>query len=127
MKMLYITSLSGKRVNGFMRSAIVAARQLGLEFVMACNMDSADKAGYAEDCEMYGIRTVHIDFDKNPLGRKNLKARRQLLQLMRKEKFDFVQCNTPVGGGNWPYLRKTSKDSLCHLYGARVSFLGRCS
>ena len=49
MKLLYITSLSGKRVNGFMRSAILAATELGIDFTMACNMDEADKLGYAAD------------------------------------------------------------------------------
>ena len=42
MKLLYVTSLSGVRINGFMRSAIVAAKSLGIEFTMACNMDDAD-------------------------------------------------------------------------------------
>ena len=51
MKLLYITSLSGKRINGFMRSALVAAKKVGLDVTMACNMDMADKEGYAQDCK----------------------------------------------------------------------------
>lgn len=98
MKMLYITSLSGKRINGFMRSAVIAARNLGIEFVMACNMTYADKELYDIDCKTYGIKAVHIDFDKNPLGKSNINAKIQLLALMKREKFDFVQCNTPIGG-----------------------------
>lgn len=46
--MLYVTSLSGKRINGFVRSAILAAKELGIDFTMACNMDDADKEGYEE-------------------------------------------------------------------------------
>ena len=98
MKLLYVTSLSGVRINGFMRSAIVAAKSLGIEFTMACNMDDADMELYNEDCKEYGIKTVHIDFDRNPLGKKNLLAKKQLFQLMEKEKFDAVHCNTPIGG-----------------------------
>lgn len=99
MKLLYITSLSGLRINGFMRSAIVAARDIGIEFTMACNMDHADKRLYAEDCEYYGIKAVHIDFDRNPVLPKNYTiARKQLTELMKKEHYDVVHCNTPIGG-----------------------------
>ena len=98
MKLLYITSLSGKRVNGFMRSAILAAKQLGFEFVMACNTNGSDKEGYEEDCKSYGIRLEHICFNRNPFSSQNIKAYQQLLELMKKEHFDIVHCNTPIGG-----------------------------
>lgn len=98
MRILYVTSLSGRRINSFMRSAIIAARQLGYEFTIACNMDGADKVLYAEDCETYGIRAVHVDFVRNPLSGRNAKAIRQLSALMKSEHFDVIHCNTPVGG-----------------------------
>ena len=98
MRLLYVTSLSGKRINGFMRSAIIAAKSLGFEFTMACNTDMADKAGYEQDCKEYGIETAHIDFDRNPLGKKNKIAYQQLNKLMSEREFDIVHCNTPIGG-----------------------------
>lgn len=98
MKLLYVTSLSGKRINSFMRSAVVAAKQCGIDFTMACNMTSADKELYQEDCSRYGIKTVHVDFDRNPLSLQNLKAKKQLKKLMKEERFDVVHCNTPIGG-----------------------------
>ncbi len=98
MKLLYITSLSGKRINGFMRSAIYAAKNVGLEFCMVCNMDGADKEGYAQDCVDYGISVKHIPFERNPLSSKNKAAYKELLQYMRDCNFDIVHCNTPVGG-----------------------------
>lgn len=98
MRLLYVTSLSGKRINGFMRSAIIAAKSLGFEFTMACNTDMADKAGYEQDCKEYGIETAHIDFDRNPLGKKNKTAYQQLNKLMSEREFDIVHCNTPIGG-----------------------------
>ena len=70
MKLLYVTSLSGKRINGFMRSAILAAKKLGIDFTMACNMDDADKEGYEEDCKTYGIKTIHVDFARNLTDQK---------------------------------------------------------
>lgn len=83
MKLLYVTSLSGKRINGFMRSAILAAKELGIDFTMACNMDDADKEGYEEDCKTYGIKTVHVDFARNPLSKKNIIAHKQLSEIIR--------------------------------------------
>jgi hypothetical protein len=84
MKLLYVTSLSRRRINGFMRSAIIAARELGIDFTMACNIDMSDKEGYAEDCKNYGIKTVHIDFERNPLCEKNITAYRELLALITR-------------------------------------------
>lgn len=81
-----------------MRSAIVAARNLGIDFTMACNTDNADKDGYEKDCQEYGIKLVHIDFDRNPLAKKNQLAARQLLRLVQDGQFDIIHCNTPIGG-----------------------------
>lgn len=98
MKYLYITHLSGKRVNRLWLSALKAAQSLGYEIHLACNMDEIVKPEWDADCLQYEITAHHIDFDRNPLARKNKKAHRQLLALMHKEKFDLVQCNTPIGG-----------------------------
>lgn len=98
MNILYITSLSGKRVNGFMRSAIVAAGEGGHRFFMACNSSDADKEGYAEDCRNYGIELKNIPFNRNPLSKDNRRAYRELLSYMRNNEFDVIHCNTPVGG-----------------------------
>lgn len=99
MKLLYVTSQSGRRINGFMRSAIIAARQLNIDFTIVSNMNYADKELYEEDCKTYGIKAEHIDCDRNPLAKKNYTlAKRQLLELLKREKYDVVHCNTPIGG-----------------------------
>ena len=53
MKLLYVTGLSGKRINGFMRSAILAAKEMGIDFTMVSNMTMADEEGYKEDSKEY--------------------------------------------------------------------------
>lgn len=98
MKMLYIKHRSGKIMNNFAMSAILAAKELGIDFTIANNMSMAEKEHFAHFCEQYGIKIVHIDFDRNPLGKSNLLARKQLLELMEKERYDIVHCNTPSGG-----------------------------
>ena len=96
-KILYITHLSGKRVNRFWISAIYAAQALGYEFHLACNMTGAEHPAWEEGCKKYGIITHQIDFNRNPLSPQNIKAQKQLTKLL-KEGFDVVHCNTPVGG-----------------------------
>lgn len=98
MKMLYIKHRSGKRMNNFALSAILAAKELGIDFTIANNMSMAEPGHFEQVCEQYGIKMVHIDFDRNPLSLNNIKAGKQLLALMQQEKYDIVHCNTPSGG-----------------------------
>ena len=67
-KFLYITHLSGKRVNRFWYSSIRAAQELGYEFHLACNMKEAEHPIWNEDCLQYHIVTHQIDFNRNPLS-----------------------------------------------------------
>ena len=85
MKMLYIKHRSGKIMNNFAISAILAAKELGIDFSLAYNMSMAEPGHFEKVCEQYGIRMVHIDFDRNPLGKSNLLARKQLLELMERK------------------------------------------
>lgn len=98
MKLLYITHRATKYVNRFWFSSITAAHELGYEFHLACNMQTVEHGTWENDCSKYGIVAHQIDFDRNPLGKSNLQAKRQLLALMEKERFDIVHCNTPTGG-----------------------------
>lgn len=97
-KLLYVTHLSGKRVNRFWISSIKAAKELGFEFHLACNMEDADKDYWDQDCKEYGIITHQIDFVRNPYSNKNYKAYLQMKQLLKNNNFDIIHCNTPIGG-----------------------------
>ncbi len=44
MKMLYIKHRSGKIMNNFAMSAILAAKELGIDFTIANNMSMAEKS-----------------------------------------------------------------------------------
>lgn len=44
------------------------------------------------------ITYVHIDFIRNPFNPKNIKAYLQLLRLLKKEKYDFIHCRSPISG-----------------------------
>lgn len=97
-KILFITSLSGKRINGFMLSSILAAKEAGYEFHIASNQLNADSLLYFKDCEDLGITPHHIDFKRNPFHPNNIRAYNEINELMKREEYDIVHCNTPIGG-----------------------------
>lgn len=44
------------------------------------------------------IAYQHIDFIRNPFNPKNIRAYKQLLLLLKKDKYDFVHCKSPISG-----------------------------
>lgn len=98
MKMLYILNTTN-RVNNFSYSSMIAAKQLGVEFHIAGNWTGySDNKEKEADEEKYGIRIHQIDFIRTPYDLRNIKAYKQLVQLIKREKFDAIHCNTPTGG-----------------------------
>jgi glycosyltransferase involved in cell wall biosynthesis len=97
-KILYVTSLSGKRLNSFMMSSIIAAHELNLEFHLACNFSYANLDLYKQDCKEKGIIMHQIDFDRSPYSFKNLRSYKQLKNLINSQKYEIIHCNTPIGG-----------------------------
>ena len=109
-KILFITSLSGKRLNYFMMSSILAAKNNELEFHLACNTSNADLIEYKKDCINHNIYLHHIDFQRHPLNPINLRALFQVKKLLT-QKFDIIHTNTPIGGliGRVASIGKTAK------------------
>ena len=98
MKLLYIVNV-GNRFNSFSYSSSQAAKKLGIEFHIAgCWTDYNDIAEKLADEEKYGIKIHQVDFIRRPYDPRNIKAYRQIVNLIQKEKFDFIHCNTPIGG-----------------------------
>lgn len=91
-KALLISNLAIKFTN-FIVPPIEILQELGYE-VHTC----ANYSNFKDDKSKYNVIMHHIDFERNPFNIKNIKAYKQLLKLMREEKFDLVHCNTPIGG-----------------------------
>jgi glycosyltransferase involved in cell wall biosynthesis len=91
-KVLFISNMSEKITN-FSIPLIEAAQSLGYEFHMAANFSKFD-----DDASKYNVFIHHIDIERNPFNPKNLRAYRQTLNLIRKEKIEVIHCNTPIGG-----------------------------
>lgn len=48
--------------------------------------------------DKFNLKVHEIDFGRNPIKLKNLKGYKKLVELQKKEKFDLVYCQQPVGG-----------------------------
>lgn len=91
-KALLISNLAKKFTN-FIVPSIEVLQDLGYE-VHTC----ANYSNFNDDKSKYNVTMHHIDFERNPFNFKNIKAYKQLMKLMKEEKFDLVHCNTPIGG-----------------------------
>ncbi len=98
MKLLFISNV-GYRFNSFASASSAAANDQGIEFHIASNWSGYDddKIKY-EDEEKYGVIIHQIDFVRTPYDPGNIKAYRQVVNLIKQEKFDIIHCNTPIGG-----------------------------
>lgn len=91
-KILFISNVS-RRITNFSIPSITAGQSLGYEFHMAANY-----SGFNDDPSKYNVTLHHIDLMRNPFSLRNIKAYKQMLALIKKEKFDVIHCNTPIGG-----------------------------
>lgn len=113
-KALIVANLAG--FLNFLWNDIATLQQMGYVVSVAVNaklLDGSD-AVETEKLKDMGIACHHVDFDtKNPLGKQNLKAFRQL-QAILKNGYDVIHCHTPIAGilvrlAARPYRRKGTK------------------
>ncbi|WP_394895924.1 glycosyltransferase family 4 protein [Clostridium paraputrificum] len=98
-KILFIGNYAGDKFNiGFSKSSIIASKNNNCEFHYLSNREGLSSEKKKEIEDKYGIKLFHADICRNPLDRKNIKAYKQILELMINEKYDLIHCNTPTGG-----------------------------
>ena len=90
--MLFISNITN-RITNFSLPSIVASQSLGYEFHLAANCTA-----FTDTAAEYYVIIHHIDLVRNPFSIKNIKAYKQMMALVKEEKFDVIHCNTPVGG-----------------------------
>lgn len=96
-KMLYILNFA-RRLNQFSHASMLAARNLGIDFHIISNWGYESSEEMEADARRHGITIYQVDFMRNPLHPGNLKAYGQICDIMKREKFDIVHTNTPIGG-----------------------------
>lgn len=91
-KILYVTTLSCT-INAFLVSHIkFLIQNKGYKVDIAANID----VEVSEELLNLGVRVFNIDFQRNPLGTKNVVAYKQIQAVQEKEKYDVVNVHTPV-------------------------------
>ena len=80
----------------FEKNDIKLLQSMGYQVYCAANfeMDEEDKSSISG----MDVIKCQVDFARTPLSASNIRAYKQLCQLMQKEHFDLVHCHTPVGG-----------------------------
>lgn len=107
-KMLYILNIAN-RVNSFSYTSMLAAQSLGIEYHIAGNWNYQSDEEIKADEKKYGIHIYQIDFIRTPYHPGNIKAYKQLSEIVKEEKFDIIHCNTPIGGVVGRFLGKKYK------------------
>ncbi|WP_137790964.1 glycosyltransferase family 4 protein [Bacillus sp. E(2018)] len=93
MKKILIVSTVSRQFYLFEQGNIEVLKSLGFEVHAAANFSDANKR-----LDALEITRHHFDIQRSPISLKNLKAYRQLLDIMKSEKFDVIHCHSPMGG-----------------------------
>lgn len=96
-KILYITNISNG-VSSFSIAAVIVAKRLGIEFHLAGNFSGTEKEKLDQDRKKYGIQIHQVDLERSPYSPKNYKAYKQVVNIIRENKIEYIHCNTPIGG-----------------------------
>lgn len=96
-KILFMSNIA-RRIGSFSLASIKVSQDCGLEFHSAANWTTVKPEDILEDEKKYGIKIHNIDLARFPLSLKNINAYKQVVELIKREGFDYIHCNTPVGG-----------------------------
>lgn len=97
-KALIITTISGF-LPQFEMNDVKILQEYGYEIHYASNFHHSVYAFSTKGLREKGIRLHQIDIEKSPFAvGKNLKALKQLRQIMTRENIGLVHCHNPMGG-----------------------------
>lgn len=93
-KILFISNII-QEITNFTLPSIKVCKKLGIEFHLAGDLSNFRDLEIAEEL---GITLHHIDLMRNAFSLHNLKALRQLNNIIYEHQINFIHCNTPTGG-----------------------------
>lgn len=69
-------------------------------------------------------KVFDVNFSRSPFNKNNIKAYKQLKNIVKENNYDIIHCNTPMGGILTRLVKKKTKISSKIIYTAhRISFL----
>lgn len=93
MKKILIVSTVSRQFYLFEQGNIEVLKSLGYEVHAAANFSDAN-----ERLDDLDIIRHHFDIGRSPFSLKNIKAYKQLKNIINSESFDVIHCHSPMGG-----------------------------
>lgn len=93
MKKILIVSTVSRQFYLFEQGNIEVLKSLGYEVHGAANFEDAN-----ERLDALDIVRHPFDIQRSPFSLKNIKAYKQLIEIMKSESFDAAHCHSPMGG-----------------------------
>ena len=94
MKILYVATVVKTHIMEFHIPYLKMLKEMGWETAVAARNDYENPA----DCEIPYCDTFYdIPFERNPLKPGNIKAYKQLKEVIDEGNYDIIHCHTPVG------------------------------
>ena len=93
-KKILIVTTSDDFIDRFLLPHIKYLEDAGNVVECACN----ESGFWFKEMEKKGLVLHKIDFPRNPLSTKLIKARKSLFNLVKQNKYDLIICHQPVGG-----------------------------
>lgn len=77
----------------FLENNFKILHSIGYEVHVATNLNCERKKEFLDF-----IKIHHIDIQRSPLDKLNIKALKQICNVIKEEKIDIIDCHTPMGG-----------------------------
>ena len=95
MKRILITATVQSHICQFHKPLMKMLQENGYEVHVAARDNLAEKNGLQME---YADKVYNVPFDRSPFSIKNLKAYRELSGILKKNRYDIIHTNTPMGG-----------------------------
>ena len=96
-KALIVANLAG--FASFLLNDFEILKKKGYQVSYAANANKIAWQGTKYKLEQKGVKFYQVDFDsKNPFSTQNIKAFKQLSELLKQSNYDLIHCHTPISG-----------------------------
>ncbi len=103
MRRMLMIATTAAMIEQFNKNNILILEKLGYEVHVIGNFEDGNPISeerisqFKEWLKAHHAMWFHVSMIRQPLTIKNLKAYKQVVMLIRKYKYDFIHCHTPVG------------------------------
>ena len=94
-KRVLLVATVQSHIGQFHKPLMKLLKDNGWEIHVAARDNLAEKNGLQLE---YPDKVFNIPFQRSPFDKRNIAAYKRLRQLLKKEHYDVIHCNTPVGG-----------------------------